>query len=83
MNKTGAPKGVFFGTVFYNPEETKPVFDWTNYAALAYFVLLATLGVLGSIVPRMTEAKSLPVKVLKSFSFYDNFAKIIDMSASA
>jgi hypothetical protein len=41
---------------------------------------LALLGVIGSLVGKYTQKKSLPVKVLQSFSIYDNLNKIITVS---
>ena len=83
MNKTGAKQGIFFQTTFYSPQENIPSFDWSNYLVLGLFITLITLGVLGSIMPRLTEDRSIGIKALQSFSFYDNFAKIVDMSGTA
>ena len=41
------------------------------------------MGIMGSFVPRMTDSNGLMVKTCKSFSFYDNFGKIVDMSGQA
>lgn len=52
--------------------------DWSNYLAIAFLGFLVFLGILGSFASKVApESKALPIKVLKSFSFYDNFMKII------
>ena len=83
MNKTGAKTGIFFKATFYSPVENKPTFEWSNYLVMSLFIILITLGVLGSIIPSCTESQSLPIKVIKSFSLSHNFQKIIDMSSSS
>jgi hypothetical protein len=55
----------------------KPVFDWSNYLTIAFFMFLILLGIIGSVIGKVTQSESLPVKVLQAFSIYDNLAKIV------
>lgn len=62
----------------YDPDETHPQMDWSNYLTIAFLGFLVFLGIVGSLVSKVApESRALPVKVLKSFSFYDNLMKII------
>ena len=51
--------------------------DWSNYMVIAVVVFLISLGVLGSVASFVTKSESKPVRVLKSFSIYENFMKIV------
>jgi hypothetical protein len=73
-NSTFSP---FVGLKFYNPVLAQPVFDWSNYVTIGLIGTLVLLGVIGSIVSKITQSQSVPVKVLQAFSIYDNLAKII------
>ena len=58
--------------------------DWSNYMSIGLLSLLALFGVVGSILSKVApESKALPIKVLKSFSLYDNFLKIIVVPKAA
>lgn len=54
MNKTGASTGIFFKTTFYIPKEDKPQMDWSNYCVIGLISFIVMLGILGSIVPKLT-----------------------------
>lgn len=41
---------------FYDPLTNQPEMDWTNHLTIALFALLLTLGLVGSIVPRLTKS---------------------------
>jgi hypothetical protein len=77
QNATNTTYVAFVNLKFYNPIEAEPVFDWTNYLTIALLGALILVGVIGSIVSKLTQSQSLPVKVLQAFSIYDNLAKII------
>jgi hypothetical protein len=69
---------------FYSPVDTQPEMDWSNYMAVGLIVLLTVFGVLGSLASKVApESRLLVVKVLKSFSFYDNFVKIVHVPKTA
>lgn len=51
--------------------------DWSNYMVIAVVVFLIFLGVLGSVASLVTKSESKPVRVLKSFSIYENFMKVV------
>ena len=51
--------------------------DWSNYMVIAIIVFLILLGVVGSVVGRVTKSEAKPIRVLKAFSLYDNFMKIV------
>lgn len=80
MNKTGATTGIFYRTTFYIPLEDKPKMDWSNYCVVGLISVIVILGIIGSFVSKSTTSESLPIKVLKCFSFKDNFSKIITVS---
>ena len=44
---------------------------------IAVVVFLIFLGVLGSVASLVTKSESKPVRVLKSFSIYENFMKVV------
>ena len=77
QNATNTTFSPFVGLKFYNPVEAQPVFDWSNYLTIALLGSLILVGVIGSIVSKVTQSQSMPIKVLQAFSLYDNFAKII------
>lgn len=82
MNKTGAATGIFFKTTFYIPLEDKPQMDWSNYCVVGLLVFITVLGIAGSIIPKFTNSNTMPMKILKCFSFSDNFSKIVTVSKS-
>lgn len=51
--------------------------DWSNYMVIAVIAFLILLGVVGSVVSLVTKSEAKSVRVLKSFSLYDNFIKIV------
>lgn len=51
--------------------------NWSNYLTIALFLLLITLGVVGSFISKITNSEAKPIRMIKSFSFYDNLLKII------
>lgn len=51
--------------------------DWSNYLTFALFIVLITLGVVGSFISKITSSEAKPIRMIKSFSFYDNLLKII------
>lgn len=53
-NKTGASTGIFFQTTFYIPAEDKPAINWSNYCVIALIVFIVILGIIGSIVSKIT-----------------------------
>ena len=57
--------------------------DWSNYMVIAVIVFLVLLGVVGSVVSLVTKSESKPVRILKSFSIYDNFMKIVTIPKQA
>jgi hypothetical protein len=62
----------------YDPDENKPQMDWSNYLTVGFFGFLIFLGIIGSLASKVApESRALPIKVVKAFSFYDNFMKII------
>lgn len=66
--------------IFYSPVDNQPEMDWSNYMAVGLIIVLTIFGVLGSLAGKVApESRLLVVKVLKSFSFYDNFVKIVDV----
>lgn len=69
----------FVGLKFYDPVEAQPQFDWSNYLAIGLLMFLVLLGVLGSIVGKVTQSESVGVRVLQSFSIYDNLLKIVSI----
>lgn len=75
--KTGEAVGIFSGTTFYVPIESYPQMDWSNYLVIAVIAFICVLGILGSVVHRLTKSNGMGVKMLKCFSFKDNFKKII------
>ena len=68
--------------LFYSPDENKPEMDWTNYLTIILFMILIFLGIFGSILSFASKSKSLPVKFIQCFSFYDNAVKIITIPKS-
>ncbi len=50
---------------------------------IAVIVFLVLLGVVGSVVSLVTKSESKPVRILKSFSIYDNFMKIVTIPKQA
>lgn len=77
QNATNTTYVAFVNLKFYNPIEAEPAFDWTNYLTIALLGALILVGVIGSIVSKITQSQSLPVRVFQAFSIYDNLAKII------
>jgi len=51
--------------------------DWSNYTVIAVFAILIFLGLVGSVVGLVSKSESKPIRALKSFSFYENFRKIV------
>jgi hypothetical protein len=56
QNSTNSTFVPFVGLKFYNPEEAQPVFDWSNYLVIALIMTLVFLGVIGSIVSKITQS---------------------------
>lgn len=54
--------------------------DWSNYLAITLISFLILIGIIGSLIGRFTKSEAKPIRVLKSFSFADNFMKIITIS---
>lgn len=55
--------------------------DWSNYLAITFIGFLVFLGIIGSLVSKVApETRVLPLKIVKCFSFSDNFAKIITIA---
>lgn len=78
QNATNTTFIAFTDMKLYDPDESKPQMDWSNYMAIGLLSVLTLFGIVGSVVSKVApESKALPMKVLKSFSFYDNFMKII------
>lgn len=77
MEKTNSSTGIFFQTTFYIPEEARPQMDWSNYLVVGLLIFITILGIAGSLIPKITQRENLPIKVVKCFSFADNFSKII------
>jgi len=51
--------------------------DWSNYMTIGLFAFLIILGIAGSFASKVSDSNSVPVRVIKSFSFYDNLSKIL------
>lgn len=77
MNKTGSATGIFFQTTFYVPMEDKPKMDWSNYCVIGLVAVIVVLGIVGSVASKITAVETFPIKLVKCFSFKDNFLKII------
>jgi ABC-type glycerol-3-phosphate transport system permease component len=82
MNKTGASVGIFSKTTFYIPEEDHPQMDWSNYCVIALISTICILGIIGSFLSSFSKSQSFATKIIKSFSFVDNFGKIIAVNKS-
>lgn len=54
--------------------------DWSNYCVFGLLIFIVVLGIAGSVVPKITQKNSLPIKVVKCFSFTHNFGKIVAVS---
>ena len=67
---------------FYDPVVNQPQMDWTNYLTIGFLAILISLGVLGSILSLIKKDKSSIAKLIKCFSYYDNFTKIITIPKS-
>lgn len=80
MNKTGATSGIFYRTTFYVPADDRPEMDWSNYCVIGLIGVIVLLGVVGSIVPKITSTENFPIKIVKCFSFTQNFGKIVAVS---
>lgn len=80
--KTGSSSSIFFNLNFYIPAEEKPHFDWSNYLVVGLLSLIVVIGIAGSIVPKITDKETMPVRIIKCFSFYDNFKKIMHVSST-
>lgn len=76
MNKTGAKTGIFYKTTFYVPTESRPPIDWSNYLVIVLISTIILLGIAGSILSKFAIGEGVLVKVVKCFSFVDNFGKI-------
>lgn len=67
----------FAKLAFINPVTGSPTFQAGNYAVLALLLSLVIIGIIGSVVSLTSTSDSKGVKVLKAFSIYDNFKKIV------
>jgi hypothetical protein len=83
MTKTGSKTGIFYKTTFYIPTEDKPEMDWSNYCVIGLIAFIVFLGIVGSILTKISTSHSLPVKLVKCFSFTQNFGKIIAVPKQA
>ncbi len=78
QNSTNTTFIPFISMKLTDPDDVKPQMDWSNYLTIAFFGLLILLGIIGSLVSKVApESRSLPIRVIKTFSFYDNLMKII------
>jgi hypothetical protein len=77
-NSTFSP---FVGLRFYDPVASLPQFDWTNYIVIALILILVIVGIMGSLIGKITQSDSTGVRVLKCFSIYDNITKILTIQA--
>jgi len=78
--KTNSTNEVFFQTTFYAPVDEKPQMDWSNYLVISLIALICVLGIIGSLIDKIADIETVPVKIIKAFSFYDNFNKIITVT---
>ncbi len=81
QNQTGSDVRPFVRLFFYDPVASAPQMDWTNYATMGFIVALIILALLASIIPRFVNSDTIGMKALKSFSAYDNLAKILHVPA--
>ena len=51
--------------------------DWTNYLTIGLLGFLVLLGIVGSLLPKITQSQSLGVKVVQAFSITENLGKIL------
>lgn len=70
---------MFFGVIFYNPKTDYVQADWSNYLVIALVLGLVCLGVAGSILTKVSDSQTLPVRAIKCFSIYDNLKKIVEV----
>ena len=81
-NKTHSPVEIFIGVHFYVPVESEVSYDLSNYLVIGLIFTLVTLGIVGSFISSITSSEAIPVRVVKAFSFWDNFKKIIIVPAT-
>ena len=56
--------------------------DWSNYCVFGLLGFICLLGIAGSFLTKASSSNSLPVKIVKCFSFTQNFGKIVAVSKS-
>lgn len=67
----------FVNLKFYNPVLAQPTMDWSNYLTIGFLGFLVLLGIIGSLLPKITQSQSLGVKVVQAFSITENLGKIL------
>lgn len=67
----------FVNLKFYNPVLAQPTMDWSNYLTIGFLGFLVLLGIIGSLLPKITQSQSLGVKVVQAFSITENLSKIL------
>lgn len=56
QNATGSTFVPFVGLNFYNPVTSQPQLDWTNYAVIGLLIGLVVIGIMGSLVGKITDS---------------------------